>query len=133
MPFITVIDSGGKHNIPKDSIFGYRREGTTYRLFKGESYEVLNAGAVPLLYKRIQMHGGRGAYTDVTYYFSKDAASPVLRLSHDNIRTAYATGTAFVEAVYDTLNTDGDLITYDTYRRTYRLNKLYQRLHAQNP
>ncbi len=132
-PYVTIIDSAGKHSIAKDSIFGYRSEGITYRLFKRESYEVLNTGASPLLYKRIQMHGGRGAYTDVTYYFSKDGSSPIQRLSRDNIRAAYAADSAFVEAVYDTFNTDGELIIYDTYRRMYRLNKLYQKLHAQNP
>ncbi len=130
-PRVTVINGTQKQTYAKDSIFGFRTSnGTSFRFFKREAYEVLNAGGLPLLYKRSVIHGGKGPHSEVSYYFSADGALPVYALTHANIRAAYAADSAFVERVYDSFTTDADLIEYDSYHNKYKLNRIYQTQHT---
>ena len=127
-PYIALESGKQAIVLRKDSVFGYcLRDSTSFRFYGKEAFAVLNAGTYPLLYQQSYMPGGKGARPVIECYFSRNETSPILRLTRANLSTAYSNAPSFLEQVYDTFQSDEELIQYNSYGKNYRLVGLFQK------
>ncbi|MFC0186498.1 hypothetical protein SAMN04515674_106139 [Pseudarcicella hirudinis] len=77
--------------------YGFRKDGKDWRFSEGKAYEVINKEGI-FIYKLEVSNQS----TVSLYYFSKDAASPLIFLSKRNLRKHYADNPSFL-AILDTL------------------------------
>jgi hypothetical protein len=85
-------------HLSKDSVFGYRdHENVSHRFFNKTIYEVINQGANILLYKL--MTSAKTKYQEAVYgyYFSKDAFSPILSLTINNLENSFQENKTFID------------------------------------
>lgn len=76
-----------------DEIWGYRKNGIDWRIYKEETYRVDYVGRV-CVYTLVE---GMPGNTSQFYYFSTDLNTPVHSISRKNLLAAFHSNSAFVE------------------------------------
>lgn len=110
----------------KKDLFGYVDHGKSYRLVNNTAYPILNPAEKILLYSLTSGTGTKNSPQVVTYYFSKDASSPIQLLTLRNVETVFAGEKQFEKLIEIHFVKDSDLLEYDSLHKQYKLNRLYE-------
>ena len=122
---IKVVCGDSIFNIAKADIYGYTdKEGNQYRFFNNQQYKIINPTENVLLYSKQVLGGPKGNTPTLTYFFSKDAASPLSELSILNVKNTFRENPQLIEKFDLHFKNDIDLIQYDAYNKSYRINHL---------
>lgn len=127
---VKVTHHGTTYTLDKSAIYGYKSTtGEVFRFVGIEAYKVLNPDEDILLYlhttpvnplldptKKVEEH----------YYFSKDAASSLIDLTIGNLEKAFSDNSKFLASIDKYFKKDEQLVSYDTKRKMYTLNRLLQ-------
>lgn len=124
---IKVIIGDTVFKFSKDSIFAYRdNEKNTYRLYKSNEYQILNSHEYILLYSLTLPINAKGFQTVTSFYFSAGSHSAIFSLSKINLKKAFPTDTTFHELIDMYFTSDAQLMTYDTFYKVYKINRIYE-------
>ena len=107
----------------------YQNHGNNnYRIYEKQSYLILDTAAFYLYYRyeSDEKVKGKGLVKVGKYFFSKDAGSPILVLTTDNLEKTFPDNISFHYAVESHFRTDQELIGYDTYCNCYKLKYIYK-------
>ena len=122
-----------KHNdstikLYKKDIFGYRFcNGEIYRAKEKKEYQVLNYGeSVIIIYRKNVSKPPKGRTNVTNYYFSKDAISPIQKLTFKNLKQAFPDEHKFHEELDAMFKYNTDLASFDTIHKMYFINWIYQ-------
>jgi hypothetical protein len=122
---IKVVCGDSIFNIAKADIYGYTdKEGNQYRFFNNQQYKIINPTENVLLYSKQILAGPKGNTPTLIYFFSKDADSPISELSILNVKNTFRENTQLIEKFDLHFKNDLDLIQYDAYYKTYKINHL---------
>lgn len=131
---IKIISSDTMITLAKDEIFGYRdKTGTNYRFYKKTVFEILNPNEHLLLYKNTVEGGSLKGKTLVTKcFFSETAASPIYPLTKYYLSVVFAKEVQFVDLLNIYFRFDEELTVYDSVKKIYFLNHIYQESKLEN-
>lgn len=121
-----------KHNdsnyvYKKHEIFGYKENtGEEFRVHEYKFYQILNPTEKVLIYKMPHGIPQKGQAQAYSYFFSKNASSPILSLTLKNVEGQFADNVKFDEFLETHFKTDEDLLEYDSIHKMYKLNRLYE-------
>jgi len=122
---ITVVHDGKSYDFKKSEIYGYKLcNGETYRFSGNKDYQVMNPNEVILLYKVEVMQTKAQAPKVYTYYFSKDAGSPLQDLTKANLKAAFPNNHKFHDELDTNFKTDSELTAYDSFHKMYKVNHI---------
>jgi hypothetical protein len=127
-PFLKFKYKDSIFRIEKEKFFGYKdKTGIVFRFYNGISYEILNPGEEILLYKT-EKNIGTPKYPEllVNYYFSKDAGSPIEKLSLNTVLSSFQSDPAFSNLIELHFRSDNELMEFDNYYKKYKLNRLLE-------
>jgi hypothetical protein len=111
----------------KSEIYGYQDNKHSYRFYKNEQYTIENPSENILIYSKIILAGPKGNIPTKVYFFSKDENSEIVSLTLQNLKTAFQTNVAFYDSIDLHFKDDSDLLKYDSLRKMYFINYLYQK------
>jgi hypothetical protein len=122
---IIVLSEGKKLKLAKAEIFGYRVNGTDFRFYHSEVYQVLDTAGF-MLYSHAQlMPQGKGYITVNKYFYSTGEATSVNTLTIANICNSFSGQADFRYSVEDYFRGDIDLAAYDKLNKQYQIKYLY--------
>lgn len=125
---IKVVHRDSVYMIDKKDIYGVRLcNGSTYRYFQNIFYPVLNPKEPILIYKIIPAQSPKTYPKTVNYYFSKDAASPIEKLTSENLKNAFPENAVFQKFLREFFGNGEDLFAWDDNNGCYKINMLYLR------
>ncbi len=111
----------------KDSSGIYKTaNGETYRFFGNKDYQVMNPNEMILLYKVEVMQTKATAPKVYSYYFSRDASSPLQDLTKANLKAAFPTNHKFHDELDANFKADSELTAYDSFHKMYKVNHLLE-------
>lgn len=123
---ITICIGDSIYRLSKDTLFGYQDgDHNTFRFYGNREYKVLNHGEPLTLYMIEEINNIKVAYTSSHYFFSAGSNSQIFQLNKKNLKRAFPYDTAFHEQVALYFKYDDELINYDTYNKTYTINRIY--------
>jgi len=123
--YITVVHDKQPHNLKKKEIFGYKDcNDLTYRFVGDSHYVILNPTEEILLYKHI-IEASKNQKAAIHYYFSLSGNGEVQTLTLTNLKKAFPDNHKFHDALDAEFKSDDELVTYDSFHKTYKLNRLY--------
>jgi len=100
-------------------------KGQTYRLLKKAQYRVLDTTHFYLYSYNKLVQGEKIARPTTCYYFSQDAASPVLPLTIANLEKVFAGNAPFCYKLRTDFKSDKDLIAYLPSLNSYKIKYAY--------
>lgn len=116
---------GTKITLPKTKIFGYRQNNQDFRLYKNESYRILDTTGF-LLYSREKLAQGTKGYKPIEkYFYSITPGQPIIDLTVQNLWNSFPTMTGFRYSLQNSFGNDSDLITYDKLSNQYKIKYIY--------
>lgn len=106
--------------ISLDSVWGYAADGWAYRIYRRGAYKVEQKDTL-MIYSR---HEGKATH----YYFSAGLAGPVISLSKNKLRQAFAENTVFVGLLRQLRWYESPLVSVQgpTTYKTYKVAALYR-------
>lgn len=130
--YIKVIRGDSAYHINKDSIYGYiDTDKSTYRIFEKKEYKIINPSEEILLYSTVEPIYSKGNQATPTYYFSANSTSNIYPLTKLNLKRAFPNNTKFHELIDMYFHSNDDLMTYDDFYHTYKINHIYTILASQ--
>ena len=118
---------GEVHRLDKDSIYAVQYcSGVVERLFQRKTYPMVNPNEPILVYKVTTTQATKGHPILISWYFSKDANSPIQQLTIQNLLSAFPDNHAFHDAIMADFKTDDELNRYDTMHKMMRINRLFE-------
>ncbi len=124
---IKVKNGDSTHAFLKSDIYGYQDDMHTYRFYNKEQYTILNPTESILLYSKIVLAGPKGNIPTEVYFFSKEESSEILPLTIQNLKSVFQSQGEFYDFIELHFKDDKDLLKYDSLRKMYFLNYLYQK------
>jgi hypothetical protein len=124
---IKVKHQGTAYKLTKSDTYGYRNtEGVEYRFIDNKEYRVLNPGEAILIYiYQYPAHSGKEAAKYVpVYFFTTDAGSAPQDLTKGNIKAAFPQNHKLHDAIDAQFVSDLELHEYDSFHKTYKLNRI---------
>lgn len=122
---ITVVHDGKSYDFKKSDIYGYKLcNGETFRFSGNKDYQVMNPNETILLYKVEVMQAKATAPKVYSYYFSKDAASPLQDLTKANLKAAFPANHKFHDGLDADFKSDSELTAYDSFHKMYKVNHI---------
>ncbi|MBS0032002.1 hypothetical protein ACTJJ0_33290 [Chitinophaga sp. 22321] len=123
--YVTIQHKGEQLHLNKNEIFAYQlTNGEVYRIIGNHSYLVLNNHPQLLLYKRkIPTSPKEGPEQKFKYYFSANNGN-VQTLTAWNVKQAFADHPTLPDQIDVHFKKDTELLTYDTFHKMYKLEKL---------
>ena len=123
---VIVKHEGETYKLDKDSVYAVRYcSGKVERLYQRKTYPMVNPGETILLYKIVTPAMGKARPAQTNWYFSKDAAYPIVPLTIKNLVGAFPQNHSFHDAVIAEFKTDAELTRYDDAHKMMRINRLY--------
>ncbi|MCK6650829.1 MAG: hypothetical protein L6Q66_14325 [Bacteroidia bacterium] len=115
-----------KHKIKADMIFhqkeiSIKHNDSTYNY----PNPFINTGESILIYKVETGSGMKNNPVVINYYFSKDAASEIQKLTINNLKMAFQNNHKFHDLIDMEFHSDNELIKYDAFHKMTRINKIY--------
>ncbi|HTQ29048.1 MAG TPA: hypothetical protein VMI35_13010 [Puia sp.] len=124
-----VIHQGEKKSFSKSAVYGYRTcSNKNYRFYRNEAFQILGSAGFYLYYqyKSVEQTKGKGLVKTDLYYFSVRGSDDLHPLSIENLKNAFADNAAFCDAIDNNFGRDSELLKYDSPRKMYKLQYLYQ-------
>lgn len=128
--YIEVTDNGKRIRYYKDSIFGYKDcDNKNFRFYKNneDEYQVLENKGIVIYAIYVPTHTSKGISVPFipTYYFSKVISSPIVSLTMQNLKLAYADNTRFISMLDAAIADNASLAAYDNKNNMYIINFLF--------
>jgi hypothetical protein len=123
--YITIREASKRIRLDKNRFFALKlANGTSWRLTKESSYEILNNNPRLLLYRR-KIPVSPKTYPDHPYRYYFSAVDGQLKeLTSWNIKQAYADDKLLADKLDAVFKDDGSLMAYDTFHHMYKLEWL---------
>lgn len=123
---ISIKHNDSTYNYPKDSVYGIRYcDGSVVRIFMNSEFPLINTGESIMIYKVETGSGMKNNPVVINYYFSKDAASEIQKLTINNLKMAFQNNHKFHDLIDMEFHSDNELIKYDAFHKITRINKIY--------
>ncbi len=103
----------------------HERSGQPYRLLVKSHYLILDTAHFYLYSYNKLVQGDKIARPTTCYYFSLDAASPVLPLTIANLEKVFSRDADFCYKLHTDFRSDKDLITWIPSLKTYKIKYAY--------
>ncbi len=105
-----------------------QKEYKNYRIYEGDSYQILDTAAFYLYYRYVSEEKikGKSLSKSGKYFFSMNAGSPIQDLTLDNLERSYPDNLTFHYALESFFRTNQDLVAYDRYCNCYKVKYLYK-------
>jgi hypothetical protein len=99
-----------------------------YRVFGKGEYQILDTDEFYLYYayEQVEKTKGKALVKTDEYFFSKNAGSPIILLTSENLKRAFPDNLPFHYAIDAQFRRDQDLIAYDPYFKGYKLKYVYK-------
>ncbi|HTB24703.1 MAG TPA: hypothetical protein VK711_05005 [Puia sp.] len=99
-----------------------------YRVFGKGEYQILDTAEFYLYYayEQVEKVKGKALVKTDEYFFSKNAESPIILLTAENLKKAFPDNLPFHYAIDAQFKSDQDLIAYDPYFKGYKLKYVYK-------
>ncbi len=99
-----------------------------YRHFGKGEYQILDTDEFYLYfaYEQVEKVKGKALVKTDEYFFSKNAESPIILLTAENLKKAFPDNLPFHYAIDAEFKRDQDLIAYDPYYKGYKLKYVYK-------
>ena len=115
------------YTFKKSEVFGYRAcDGQEYKFVDNAEYAILNPGETLILY--FYQNPAYSSESDLpnppAYFFSKDAATPILLLTKYNLKAAFPDSHKFHDALEENFKEDKELADYDSFHNMYKLSRV---------
>ncbi|HTS45595.1 MAG TPA: hypothetical protein VMH01_14450 [Puia sp.] len=103
----------------------YRKK--KYRVYNNEKYEIVESGSLFIYhrYESEELTRGKEMIKTDKYYFSKDVNSEIQPLTIENLKNAFPLNHKFHYAIDAEFRSDKELLAYDKYLKTYKIEYLY--------
>lgn len=127
-PYLIVKHNDTAVKLYKKDIFGYRFcSGEVYRTKGKQEYQVLNYKEQGIIIYRRNVTKPPSGKTNVTnFYFSKDAFSPVQKLTKKNLKEAFPGNQRFHEQIDAGFKYNTELASFDKFHSMYSINWIYK-------
>jgi hypothetical protein len=104
------------------------RNNKIYRVFGKGEYQILDTDEFYLYfaYEQVEKVKGKALVKTDEYFFSKNAGSPIILLTAENLKKAFPDNLPFHYAIDAEFKRDQDLIAYDPYFKGYKLKYVYK-------
>ncbi|MBV8389970.1 MAG: hypothetical protein JO080_09250 [Mucilaginibacter sp.] len=122
---VTVVINSKKQVLPKNELFGYRKDGHDYRFQDNKVYEIVDSEGFYLYTHDKLVQNGKGLKPVKEFYFSIKANSEIVQLTQQNIDKAFASNYKFRLQVQADLPTDQALGTYDKALNKYEIKEIF--------
>jgi hypothetical protein len=110
---------------PASSAIYRDQKGQSFRLLKKAHYRILDTTHFYLYSYNKLVQGEKIARPTTCYYFSQDAASPILPLTIANLEKVFAGNAPFVYKLHTDFKSDKDLITFFPTLNSYKIKYAY--------
>ena len=112
---------------PKDSVYGIKYcDGSIVRIFENAEFPLMNFGESIMVYEVVKGSGMKNDPVVSNYYFSKDAASSIQKLTIYNLKAAFPTNHKFHDLMDMTFRSDDELTRYDSFHKIMKINRVLQ-------
>ena len=127
-PYLFVKHNDSTIKLYKKDIFGYRFcTGEIYRANGKKEYQVLNyEESMIIIYRKNVTKPPRGKTNVTNYYFSKDAFSPIQKLTIKNLKETFPDKRRFHEQLGERFKYNTELASFDKIHNMYSINWIYQ-------
>lgn len=128
-PYIHVIQEGKEYKYQKSEIYGYRDcDGNDYRFVNNSEYKILENKSITLYEISVLKPnpGGKGSQSVFEYYFTINPDSELKQLTIFNLKKAFPDNHNFHDQLDAAFKYDGDLMEYDSFHKSYKINHLLQ-------
>ncbi len=116
---------GKKVKLSKNEIYGYRQNGTDFRFFNTEAYQILDTVGFMLYSHDKLVQKGKGNVPVAAYYYSVNGQQPVMDLTVANLWKSFPAQSGFRYSVRSYFRSDADLISYDRQVKMYMIKYLF--------
>lgn len=127
---VKVKHHGTTYILDKSATYGFKSTtGEVFRFVNNDTYRILNPDEDILLYLHTTQDDllkNPTRKVDEHYYFSKEAAGSLVDLTIDNLKKAFRENSKFLASIDRYFEKDEQLVSYDTKRKIYTLNRLLQ-------
>jgi hypothetical protein len=124
---LTIVHDGKSYDFKKSEVYGVKLcSGETYRFSGSTDYLVMDPNEMILLYKVEVMQTKAAAPKVYSYYFSKDAASVLQKLTKENLKAAFPNNHKFHDDLDADFKADSELTAYDSFHKMYKVNHILQ-------
>ena len=121
----TVVHDGKSYVFKKSDVYGYKLcSGATFRLYENKNYLVMNPNEAILLYKVEILQTKAQPPKAYSYYFSKDAAWGLQKLTKENLKAAFPDNHKFHDDLDANFKSDAELTSYDSFHKMYKVNHI---------
>ncbi len=125
LPYITVVEKGTTHKLEKSKIFGYvDNSKKAYRLFEGETYQILEADNVIIYSQTTHVAQSKGYTVLNNYFFSTKADGKIIPLTLNNLKNSYRGNEKFI-SMLDQFFSGSDIAEYDKIHNSYKVNYVF--------
>lgn len=125
--YITVIHNGLKHQLYKDSIYGFIScDESLIRFQNRKHYQLVEKGSVWIYYRMISKMNGKLITTEKVYFFSTNGNGKVQEFSKANLMNAFPDNHPFHDMLDAVFKNETDIAAYDAFHKMYKVNHLLQ-------
>jgi hypothetical protein len=122
---VSLVYQGKEVKLAKSDIFGYRINGHNFRFYNNEAYAIMDTAGFLLYSKQTLTQQGKGYKPVEQFYFSVNAAQPVMELTVRNLWNSFPKQPDFRYSIQSNFNGDADLLSYDKALGEYKIKYLF--------
>lgn len=97
------------------------------RLYDRKTYKVVDASLFPVYARQEHVVGSKARVTEIKYYFSKDARSPIMPLTINNLKHAFPHYREFHDLLDLQFRNSRELMKFDPYYSEYKLKSVFRK------
>lgn len=128
---IKVINGDSTYTFLKSDIYGYQDFKNYYRFNNNDVYTILNPKETIIIYEKIKLAGPKGNLPTKMYFFSKNESSEILPFTIENLKWVFQNEGEFYDLIEIHYKEDIDLLRFDSLRKMYFINYLFNRTNQQ--
>jgi len=112
----------------KVDLYGYRnKKNQDFRFYDDIRYKIVDPSHFYIYSREVNVIRGKARTRETKYFFSKDAESPVMELTRNNLKHAFPGNRDFHYLIDMQFRNDRELVAYDSYYKQYKLKGLFNR------
>ncbi|HKR05356.1 MAG TPA: hypothetical protein VJY62_12045 [Bacteroidia bacterium] len=125
--YITVIHNGLKHQLDKDSIYGFIScDEPLIRFQNKDHYYLTEKGLVWIFYRNESKTNGKIITVVKKYYFAAKGDGKMQDLSKANLMKAFPDNHKFHDMLDAEFKNETDIAAYDSFHKMYKVNHLLE-------
>lgn len=125
---VKVKNGDESHKLIKVDLYGYRNnKNEDFRFYDDIKYKIIDPSHFYIYSRVVNVIDGKARTRETKYFFSKDADSPIMELTRNNLKRAFPGHQDFHFLIDMQFRNDRELLAYDSHYRQYKLKSLFSR------